>query len=339
MPSKCEFVVNSKRINVRIGDTILNAALAAGIVIPHDCNTGQCDTCRIRVYAGQVDDQNTRHGDTVLACQATVTGEAVVEFDEVPLPTKRVGTVSSVISLTPDIFEVTVRLDKELIYLPGQYVKLSFARLPARDYSPTLPTDGTTDLSTLLFHIRRAPDGAVSSNLGGRISAGTRVGVQGPFGSAFHRRGEGRIVLVSSGTGFAPIWAVARASRFREPNREMIAIAGARHAHNLYMRDAMAWLAGTGVQQVILTCSGKHSEQDVRSGRPTAHLPSLTSSDKVYAAGAPAMVSAVELLAEAAGATCYADAFLPAEITRPWRQRLTMLVRNRLMGAAAPKSA
>jgi 3-phenylpropionate/trans-cinnamate dioxygenase ferredoxin reductase subunit len=103
------------------------------------------------------------------------------------------------------------------------------------------------------------------------------------------------------------------------------------------MRDAMAWLAGTGVQHVILTCSEKHAEQDVRSGRPTAHLPPLTSSDKVYAAGAPAMVSAVELLAEAAGATCYADAFLPAEITRPWRQRLTMLVRNRFMGAAAPK--
>jgi hypothetical protein len=40
------------------------------------------------------------------------------------------------------------------------------------------------------------------------------------------------------------------------------------------------------------------------------------------------MVAAVELLSESAGATCYADAFLPAEISRPWRQRLATLVRN-----------
>jgi len=335
MPTKCELVVNSKRISARIGDTILQAALVARVVIPHDCNTGQCETCRIRVYAGDVDDQGTRRGDTVLACQATVTGEAVVEFDEVPLPSKCAATVISVADLTPDIFAVKLRLDKALSYLPGQYVKVSFAGYPARDYSPTLPADGSTDLQTLLFHIRREPDGAVSSNLGRRISAGTRARIHGPFGNSFHRRGEGRIILVSSGTGFAPIWAIARASRFREPHREMMIIAGTRHAHNLYMREEMAWLAGTGVERRILTCSGTHCDPDVRHGRPTAHLPELNSSDTVFAAGAPAMVAAVEILAEAAGATCYADAFLPAEPSRPWRQRLATLVRNQFRADAA----
>ena len=338
MSAKCELVVNGKRIAARIGDTILNAALVERIVIPHDCNTGQCETCRIRVYAGEVDDQGTRRGDTVLACRATVAGEAVVEFDEVPSPGKRAGTVASVAKLTPDIFAVTVRLDRAFTYLPGQYVKVSFAGYPVRDYSPTLPPHGITDFNTLLFHIRREVGGAVSSDLGRRISAGTRVSVQGPFGNLFHRRGDGRIILVSSGTGFAPIWAVARASRFREPDREMIVIAGARHAHNLYMREAMAWLARTGVERLILTCSGDSHQPDVRAGRPTAHLPKLNASDTVFTAGAPAMVAAVELLAESAGATCYADAFLPAEISRPWRQRLATLVRNQFRSDPALKS-
>ena len=328
MSTKCELVVNGKRITARIGDTILNAALVSRIVIPHDCNTGQCETCRIRVYAGEVDDQGTRRGETVLACQATVAGGAVIEFDEVPSPSKRAGTVTSVAKLTPDIFAVTVRLDKAFTYLPGQYVKVSFAGYPVRDYSPTLPADGITDLNTLLFHIRKEPGGAVSSDLGRRISAGTRVSIEGPFGNSFHRRGDGRIILVSSGTGFAPIWAVARASRFREPDREMIVIAGARYAHNLYMREAMAWLGRTGVERLILTCSRNSHESDVRAGRPTAHLPRLDASDTVFTAGAPAMVAAVELIAESAGATCYADAFLPAEISRPWKQRLASLVRT-----------
>jgi hypothetical protein len=46
----------------------------------------------VRIYDGEVDDGGTREGDTVLACQATVSGDAVIEFDEVPLPVKRSGS-------------------------------------------------------------------------------------------------------------------------------------------------------------------------------------------------------------------------------------------------------
>lgn len=329
MPNNCEFVVNGKRFRTAVGETVLDAALSARILIPYDCNTGQCETCRVRVYAGDVDDQGTRRGNTVLACQSKITGEAIVEFDEAPEPVKREGTIKSVSELTSDILEVELRLGTELPWLPGQYAKVSFAGLPLRDYSPTVPTNDLMELQSLLLHVRRMPDGVVSSQLGNRISTGARVRVHGPFGNAFHRRGDGRIVLVSSGTGFAPIWAIARASRFREPSREMILVAGARHASNLYMRDALQWLRGTGVEQLILTASGSGLAVDVRAGRPTAHLPRLTPTDTVYVAGAPAMVAAVELLAETAGATCYADPFLPATAKWPWRQRLATLVRNR----------
>src|SRR5215207_5081992 len=87
-------LINGRRINAHPGDTLLDAAMASGIVIPHDCCTGQCSTCRVRVYDGEVDDQGTRERDTVRACQATVSGDVVIEFDEVPLPGKRSGTVT-----------------------------------------------------------------------------------------------------------------------------------------------------------------------------------------------------------------------------------------------------
>lgn len=330
MASKCDFVVNGKRFRANIGDTILDAALSARVLIPHDCCTGQCDTCQVRVYAGQVDDQGTARGETVLACQATVSGEAVVEFDEVPAVVRRSGTVHSVREITADIVEAVVRLTKPLTWLPGQYLKVAFAGYPERDYSPTVPVDGTPDLNSLVLQVRRAPQGIVSSDLGRHISSGHPVRIQGPFGAAFHRRHEGRIILISSGTGFAPIWAIARASRYREPDRTMIVIAGARHASNLYMRAALAWLRQTGVEDITLTCSRQGGAADVRFGRPTAFMPRLLPSDSVYVAGAPGLVAAVELIAEAAGAACYGDAFLPAEISRPWRQRLLQLLRPRL---------
>src|SRR3954466_15515244 len=99
MASTCDLIVNGKRVRARIGDTVLTAALMGGIALPNDCNTGQCETCRVRLYAGEVDDQGSRRGDTVLACQATLSGEAVVEFDEVPEPKKISGTVGSVVQI------------------------------------------------------------------------------------------------------------------------------------------------------------------------------------------------------------------------------------------------
>jgi 3-phenylpropionate/trans-cinnamate dioxygenase ferredoxin reductase subunit len=168
--------------------------------------------------------------------RATVTGDAVVEFDEVPAEVRMRGNVVSLVDLTPDIVEVTIAFGKRLTYLPGQYVKVTFRGLPSRDYSPTLRADGSGDLNEIVLHIRREPGGTVSSELGRRIRPGSDVQVKGPFGHAYHRLAPGRLVLVSTGTGWAPIWAVARASRMREPDRPMVVVAGARHAANLYMR-------------------------------------------------------------------------------------------------------
>ena len=206
-------------------------------------------------------------------------------------------------------------LARDFTYLPGQYVKCAFSGYPARDYSPTLLPDGTGERSELILQIRQLPDGVVSSQLGKRIGSGHKVTVHGPFGSAFHRVGGGRIILIAAGTGWAPIWAIARASRYREPSREMIVIAGARDPRNLYMTEALAWLANTGVVKVVATSSGGKAA-NILSGRPTSHLPELRPDDTVHVAGAPEMVAAVQALCEDAGATCYADAFVASPTRR-----------------------
>jgi NAD(P)H-flavin reductase/ferredoxin len=331
-------LINGRRIKASPGDTLLDAGLANRIVMPHDCCTGQCSTCRVRVYDGEVDDEGTREGDTVLACQATVSGNSVIEFDEVPLPAKRSGTVTSIESISPDILEVAVTLSKPLTHLPGQYVKVSFAGFPSRDYSPTLRVDGTCELNELIFHIRACPDGAVSSQLGRGIGLGHRVRVRGPFGSAFFRKAEGRIVLVATGTGWAPIWSVARAARYHQPNREMIVVVGTRNADNLYMQPSLDWLRETGVQQITMTCTDSRAKAPIQAGRPTVHLPRLQATDTVYAAGAPEMVAAVEFLAGIGGAACHADPFVAASGRPRLRSIIADWVRQRT-AASSMKTA
>jgi 3-phenylpropionate/trans-cinnamate dioxygenase ferredoxin reductase subunit len=332
MSRKAALVINAKTITATPGDLLLDVAMSAGIFIPHDCSSGQCDTCRVRIYHGSIDGSGTQRGDTVLACQARVTGDAVIEFDAVPDPVKVTGALSRIDSLSADIMEITVSLSKPLTFLPGQYVKCSFAGFPSRDYSPTQRVDGTGDIGELIFHVRRLDEGIVSSQLGRRIAIGHKVAIHGPFGSAFHRLGDGRIVLVATGTGWAPVWAIARASRFRQPGRDMVVVAGTRDPADLYMKPSLTWLASTGVTTVLATASGIVSPDTtgVLAGRTTNHLPQLDPADTVYAAGNPAMVAAVRALCEQAGATCHADPFT-ASPTKP-------SLGQRLFGFLAPKT-
>lgn len=309
MARSVTLVVNGKVIKASSGDTLVDAALNGRIVIPHDCCTGQCSTCRVRVYDGEVDDQGTRVADTVLACQATVSGDAVIEFDAVPVPTRRAGIVSKIERISPDIMEVVIALSKPMPQLPGQYVSVAFAGFPARDYSPTLQIDGSAGLNDLVFHIRQEETGLVSSQLGKAIRVGSLARVRGPHGHAFYRRGEGRLVLVSTGTGWAPLWMIARAARFTEPRREIVVVVGARKAANLYMKPSLDWLAATGPTTIVMSSTEPAGEGHILTGRTTQHLPVMRRSDTVHVAGAPPMVEAVEFQALASGATCYADPF------------------------------
>jgi 3-phenylpropionate/trans-cinnamate dioxygenase ferredoxin reductase subunit len=304
--------------------TLVDAALAGGVVIPTDCASGQCETCRVSVVAGGVASGEAGTRRSVLACQARISGHAEIRFDEVPLPSRRRGRVSSVVPLTPDIVEVRIDVDDPLTWLPGQYVKLALKGYPSRDYSPTRPALASPEPSQLVFHIKVFQKGAVSSALRGGIRRGHRLIVEGPFGSAFYRPGPTRLVLVGTTTGWAPLWAIARAARLAEPDRPMSVVVGARRPQNLYMRDSLTWLRQTGVTDIVLACSGTDvgEARDVRRGRTTDFLGTITSNDTIYAAGAPPMVEAVTRMAAAVGAQCYADPFTMSTAGRTFLDRV-----------------
>src|SRR5215204_3160270 len=111
MGDKCTLTVNGKQLRVSLGDTLVDAGLAARMLIPHDCCSGQCDTCLVRVVSGDVDPQGSHDGDLVRACQATIEGDAEILFDEVPVPAKRQGTLAAMRWLSLEVAEVVVRLN------------------------------------------------------------------------------------------------------------------------------------------------------------------------------------------------------------------------------------
>src|SRR5437868_2350081 len=308
--SSFELVINGKTVKAGYGETLVDAGLGGWVAIPHDCNSGQCETCRVNVVSGKVDDFGTAEKNTVLACQAKVIGNAAITFEHVAEVSKRSGLVTAIGPLASDIVEIAVLLDTPITMRPGQYLSVKFAGFPARDLSPTVRFDGNAAPGELIFHIRRYPGGLVSTQVGATIKPGHRVQVRGPFGGAFLREGDGPIVLIGGGTGWAPMWSVAAAARREQRHREMIVIAGSREAEGLYMRRSLEWLMDDGVREVIATAeTGAFSP--VMRGRPTHYLPSLGPEDTIYVAGPPPLVDSVKAKSRAAAARCYADPFLP----------------------------
>jgi 3-phenylpropionate/trans-cinnamate dioxygenase ferredoxin reductase subunit len=154
--------------------------------------------------------------------------------------------------------------------------------------------------------------GRVTSSLGGSIMPGHRVKVTGPYGSAHFRPNlEGRLILVGTNTGFAPIWSIAVAALRENPRRMMMVIAGGRNIESLYMGPALTRLARFPNVLVVPCCSTPQNLSNaVRPGRPTDYLPHLLPTDVLYACGAPGMVDSIKSVAARYGAVCYADPFM-----------------------------
>ncbi|CAN1542708.1 UbiB 2-polyprenylphenol hydroxylase and related flavodoxin oxidoreductases [Rhabdaerophilaceae bacterium] len=326
--SGIELTINGARVNAKAGQSVLAAGEAAGIRMPRNengvCMADQfCEACRVRINSGVVDPHGSALGTTVLGCRATCVGPAAISFQPFPRELKSGAEILAVNALGSDILELVLRAEKPIPYLPGQHIQLTIGKLQPRALTPTLSLDGLRELDTLHFHVRRRHGGLFGHQLEPQLRAGQRVKLAGPYGHGFLRQGEGRLVLVSSSTGFAAIWSIAVAARLGQPHRPLHIVASAHDPRNLYMRPALEWLVRQGVNDITLAASGAHPLPPARFGRASSHLPALSASDTVHVAGHPGLVEAVMSQAAQAGATVFGIPHLPTPVQPGMVERLS----------------
>lgn len=327
-------IVNGEQFTATRGEVLLDAALRNGVHIPHDCRSGHCGTCSVRIVEGDL--FGNGGAATTKACQSWIVSDVEIAIEDVPEIATVNGRVTSVRPVAPDVIAVSIATKQPLEFLPGQYLQVQFKGFGARCYSPTVPVDRQSDGRSVHLHVRRVRGGRVSSALGATIKQGHRVKLTGPFGSAYLRPGQtGRLVLVASGTGFAPVWSIADAAMREAPRREMLVVVGARSMESLYMIPALWRLAGCPNATVIpVVGSPQEPPAPIRSGSPIDHIPLLSPADIVYAAGSPKLVDAMRSIAVESGAAFHADAFVPSTPELEARPGLLSRVVDRLLGDA-----
>jgi len=309
-------IPSNHQFPVQPGQTVLDAAMAAGIVLPYSCRNGACSTCKGRVVSGEYDagptpaqilDDAEREQGYTLFCQARPSSDLVIESTEVRLASdiqirKLPARVIAMERVATDVMVLRLQLPAAdpLRFYAGQYVEVILKDGRRRSYSmaraPHL--DGPMEL-----HVRHLPGGTFTDHVFG---AGTTqmkereiLRLEGPFGSFFLREDSDKpVLLLASGTGFAPIKAMVEHIQHRGIARPVRLYWGGRRARDLYMDDlARSWEQALPDFRYVPVLSDAQPE-DGWTGREgfvhqavMADLPDL-SGWQVYACGAPVMVEA-----------------------------------------------
>lgn len=301
---------------VEAGQSVLDAALAAGIVLPYSCRSGACSTCKGKVVSGEYDagpypaqilaPEEMAEGYTLL-CQARPTSDMVVESTEVRLASdiqirKLPARVQSIVHAAPDVAILKLQLPatEQFRYYAGQYIELILKEGRRRSYSmAAAPHVG----NPLELHIRHMPGGYFTDHVFGAGATQMKereiLRIEGPFGSFFLREDSERpIVLLASGTGFAPIKAIVEHMIHKQITRPVVLYWGARRPRDLYMNDLAASWADALPGFTYVPVVSDALPEDGWSGR-TGFVHEAVLSDfadlsghEVYACGAPAMVEA-----------------------------------------------
>lgn len=322
---------------VAAGQTVLDGALAAGLVIPYGCRTGGCSSCKGRVLAGEYDagpaPAQTLTVDELgagytLFCQAKPLSDMQIEVSEVRLATdiqirKLPVRVIQREPLAADVMRLTLQLPAgdPFRFYAGQYVDVILRDGSRRSYSMARAphVDGPLEL-----HIRHMPGGLFTDHVFGAGATQMKdreiLRLEGPFGS-FHLREESQrpVVLLASGTGFAPVKAMVEHMIHVGISRPVVLYWGGRRPSDLYL-DALAreWEQVLPGFRYVPVVSNAQPEDGWQGRTGFVHqaimqdMPDLSGSE-VYACGAPAMVDAArrDFVAQCGlpSDAFYADAF------------------------------
>src|SRR5437879_10576712 len=135
-------------------------------------------------------------------------------------------------------------MNENFRFLAGQYIDLLLKEGKRRSYSlATKPDPG--GVTALEIHVRATPGGLFTEHVFSKLKVRDLLRFEGPLGSFYLREESDKpIVMVASGTGFAPIKSIIEYALEKkiEQKRPMTLYWGCRIKRDLYMLDlARSW--------------------------------------------------------------------------------------------------
>jgi CDP-4-dehydro-6-deoxyglucose reductase, E3 len=291
--------------------TVLEAAIEAGINLPYGCRSGACGSCKGKVISGKVmhdEYQGSAMSDDELAagsalfCCARPLEDLVIDCRETMntgiKPRILPARVSKKEMLSDDVILLTLQLpaSERLQFLPGQYIEFILRNGKRRAFSIANAPQNELGLE---LHLRLVKGGEFTEYVFNEVKEKAIMRIEAPFGS-FHLREESDkpIIFAATGTGFAPIKAIIEHMLYNDNQRLMTLYWGGRQLKDLYMHDLCTrWAEHVPTFTYVPVLSKPEADWNGRTGyvqqAVTEDINNL-SGYEAYACGLPNMVEGAQ---------------------------------------------
>jgi len=298
-------------------EAILAAAIRVGVGLPYGCRDGACGSCKSRLVEGRVIhgvhqskvlSAEEEAAGWILTCCAAPQTDCVIQARTVAgageyAPVKMPARVASLQRAAEDVIVMQLQLPATAAfrYRAGQFVEFILRDGARRSYSMATAPSLLGTPPSIELHLRHMPGGKFTDAVFTTMKERDIVRIEGPFGSFFLREDSDKpLVLLASGTGFAPIRAIVDEMRVKGDRRPVRLYWGCRHRGDLYQHAWAVEAAATMPQLTYVPVLSEARPEDAWQGRigfvhhaVMADLPDL-SGHAVYACGAPVMVTSAQ---------------------------------------------
>lgn len=308
MTHKIKILPSQTEFNHTAEQSILSAALAQGINLPHACQNGVCGSCVATLLSGSVSNidnisnralsENDIQAGKVLLCCCQADEDVVLDMPTFAgTKNQHVRTLPARITYLKQHHQVAIMrlaLPKAppFVFYAGQYVDF-LLKEGTRSYSIA---SAPSQAQFLEFHIKHREKGLFSSQLfDGRLKVGSIIRLRGALGSfTLNEQSDKPLILVATGTGFAPIKAILNQLVDEKSQRAIHFYYGNRHREDFYDNEALQDLLNQlpNARYTPVLSQPDHAWQG-KKGYVGEHIladyPDL-SGHEVYACGLPKMI-------------------------------------------------
>lgn len=299
-------------------ETLLTAGIRQGIGLPYGCKDGACGSCKCKKISGTVvhgahqakalSDEEEAQG-LILTCCASAQSDVVLESKQVTaeggLPVKKMPVrVASLEKKSHDVMVLKVQLpaSEPMKFRAGQYIEFILRDNSRRSYSmANAPHTLEVSPAVVELHIRHMPGGKFTDPVFTTMKEKDILRAEGPYGSFYLREDSDKpMILLASGTGFAPIKALIEHLQHIGSQRPATLYWGGRRPADLYMAD---WVE-TQMQAMpnlkfVPVISNAEAEDNWTGRTGFVHQAVLQdhsdlSGHQVYACGAPIVVESAQ---------------------------------------------
>ena len=244
----------------------------------------------------------------ILTCCATPQTDFVVEARTVPgagehpvlkMPSRVMGIERAASDVI--VLHMQLPANQNFQYRAGQYIEFILRDGARRSYSMANAPDRLGSPPSIELHLRHMPGGKFTDTAFSTLKEKDILRMEGPFGSFFLREDSPKpIVLLASGTGFAPIKALIEHMQSKGITRPAVLYWGCRRRADLYRHDWCLQQAAAMPGLRYVPVLSEPTADDDWTGRTgfvhqavMADWPDL-SGHQVYACGVPVMVEAAQ---------------------------------------------